>query len=104
MSAFSGLIHEANICGDAHRIGDTMVAAERFISFIDKVGRLIPLLEIDIDENHDEVEAGELVDQLAALVEQLSGAQQSQDTIRIADLLEHEILPLLERFRNRIAA
>jgi UDP-glucuronate decarboxylase len=104
--AIENLMQDASACGDAHRIGDQMVASERFISFIDKLGRLVPVLGGGSDGESIETdrEAARILDELARLIQQLSTAQRVPDTIKIADLLEYETVPLLKRLRDRVTA
>ncbi|MFP6683698.1 MAG: NAD-dependent epimerase/dehydratase family protein, partial [Polyangiaceae bacterium] len=91
--ALTAMTAEAAACGHAHRTGDHMAAAQGFIRFVDKVNRLAPALDVTFGKGDP---ASNTMSQLVALIEQLCAAQQAQDTIRIADLLEYEMQPLLE--------
>ena len=98
--ALAGMAAEAAGCGHAHRTGDHMAAAQGFIHFVDKVSRLAPVLDAAFE--NDKSDSNTML-KLVSLVEQLCSAQQAQDTIRIADLLEYEMQPLLEGLCNSLA-
>jgi UDP-glucuronate decarboxylase len=96
-------------CGDAHRIGDRMNAAEKLIGVTEALQQLHGMLErIAADprlNGHEPSAHSRSIDQqLAELVEQLMQAQDNLDTVRVADLLEHETPPLLSRCRALASA
>jgi hypothetical protein len=99
--ALTSMAAEAAACGDAHRTGDHMAAAQGFIRFVDNVNRLAPALET-LEAGNDNEPATDMLNQLVTLIEQLCSAQQAQDTLRIADLLEYEMQPLLERLHDNV--
>jgi hypothetical protein len=81
-------------CGDAHRIGDRMRAAEQLIALSDRLSTLHAGLLTTARAQPALVAYAAL---LSALLRDLGSAQASRDGVRIADLLEYEGLPLLTR-------
>lgn len=71
-------------CATDHRRGRRMAAAERLVAVIDALQKVI-LLEQDPARR----------EQLVAIAETITAAQQRSDVIAIADTLEYELAPLL---------
>ena len=87
-------------CGDAHRIGDNMSASERFIGVLDAMHMVIAEIErVATEHQHEELGRClfEIEAELVNIIEQLSAAQLQHDMVQIADVLEYETIPLLER-------
>lgn len=96
-ASLPGHIEAVSACGDAHRIGDRMRAAEELIAVSERLAELHAEL---LAMGPEGVAAALLALRLGALVSELNTAQATHDTVRIADLLEYEALPLLARCRG----
>ncbi len=98
---------DVGLCGDAHRLGDRMRAAERFVRVAERLDVVMRLVNAAA-ATHDGLPVATTLRaverQLADLIEQLLDAQKNHDSVRIADLLEYETLPLLGRCRALVAA
>ena len=97
-------VEHVRSCGDAYRTGERMTAAERMIVVSESLGNLHNTLVLALNDAPTNAELRAVDDQLCALLAELGQAQADQDGVRIADLLEHETLPLLARCRAECPA
>ncbi|MSP25621.1 MAG: SDR family oxidoreductase [Myxococcales bacterium] len=101
-NAIDASSEEIRSCGDAHRLGDRMRASQRFVRVsdsLDVIARRLSEAWLVYEGLTVGITLRAFTQQLADLVAQLLDAQRSNDSVRIADLLEYEMLPLLVRCR-----
>jgi hypothetical protein len=92
---------DAQAAGEAHRLGDAMVAAERLIVVS---GRLEELHRALVGAGASHPAAAALDAELRARVVALGEAQLRRDPVGIADQLEYEVVPLLARCAHALAS
>ncbi len=88
-------------CGNAYRIGQTMAASEQLIAVADTLQKLTEsiaeLPSTKLPPNLRQVQT-----ELWGLASRFTQAQQRDDTIEIADLLEYELTPLLQECQTAL--
>jgi len=97
VQAIAASVEHVRTCGDAHRIGDRMSAAEGLIAVSELLAKLHDALVHATNATPERRELRALDDELCSVLAQLGQAQVDNDGVRLADLLEYELLPLLDR-------
>lgn len=100
LEAFPGYLELLSSCGDAHRIGNRMVAAEGMIDVSEALGVIHRAVAQATQAAPERKELRAVEQRLCQVIAELSDAQAAQDGVRLADLLEHEALPVLRRCRT----
>jgi len=98
--ALADHLEAVRACGDAHRIGDRMRAAEQLIALCD---RLVTLHSALVAAARATPALAGYAALLSSLIRELGVAQANRDGVRIADLLEHEAMTIVARCRAALS-
>lgn len=96
---------DAAKCGDRHRVGDTMAAAETLIRLVDALKAVSDTLVESSAATQDATFSNALQTihvRLAGSFDEIANAQEHRDTVRIADILEYDVVPLSSRLATLV--
>ncbi len=96
---------------ELYRIGDEMEANEQFANCLEAMRAFISVAEgsrriLSMDNGSDPIHGegySEFMEKLSSILSDIEGGQEEEDWILIADIIEYELIPHLESWKDVVA-